>query len=382
MSVIAFTVRRLAPVGMLIFFLQVPALKDIFKYLPYPVICSAVIFTVSAVLYYGLLYSAIGRPILQSKWYTAALLLLIGLAGAVVYPKANALGAVGGGSIADDAFIEPIKSLLHGHGLYDVDIGKPVSPGPGWILLNAPFAFRVSIYLLTPAYLSIAALVCRHYSGGYLNVNRMLTVLMSSLLFWDLSVTGYDHIAVGIAIMLMVVVVNRMKLTWKNVVFVALAGGIIATSRIIFLPLGLLLGALLLRRHLRFGLLFAGIGTGCTLLLHGFFFCTSKVYQPLHLFSKVNNDTGTLPIVITGVIALAIGIPLLFQRSTRWGSWAATVLCWIGIPLGFAAWGELDAFGYRLAAWEGAHYLLVLAPLVAAWLFLGNTEEKIRKTVL
>jgi hypothetical protein len=357
--------RYFRPILLLLFFLQVPALKDVFKYLPNPVAGTAIMLVACAALYYTILFTSFGKKVLSSKWCGISVLLFTGIAGAIIYPRANGLSASGGGSIADDAIIMPIASLLGGHGLYDVNIGMPVSPGPGWLLLNIPFAFRWSIFLINVVYLGVLLLVCRRIFGDFLSGNRLLIIFASSLLFWDLSVTGYDHFAIGVALLLLVLMVSEMKLTKVNVAAGALITGIVATARIIFFPLGLLLGMVLLRRSRFAGALFAVVSILCTSLLHGGFYLASNIYQPFHLFSKAYNDTGLLPIIIAGGVTLAIGIPLLMRKHTGFADFAGTVLFWLGMPLGFAAWGELHAYSYQLASWEGAHYLFVLAPLAA-----------------
>lgn len=362
-------VKKLIPIGVLLFFLQVPALKDIYKYLPYPLACSVAVFLLSGVMYYGLLFTEIGKPILQSKYFSIALILLVAFAGLIIYPYANARSSFGGGSTADDAIIEPINSLLNGRGLYDVNIGVPVSPGPGWILINIPFAFRFSIFLMTPAYLAMLTLFHHKFLGDYTTVNRILVAFLSSMLFWDLAVTGYDHFNIGIAFLVLVMTINKMRLSRNHVITTALLCGVVATARVVFLPFGLLTGALLFRRNKRSGIVFAALSIGFALLLNTFFFCVSAIYQPLHLFGKTNSNTGLMPIIIATIVLLMTGIPLLLKSTTCFPDWLFTVLVLMGIPLSVVAWGELNTYRYQFELWEGAHYLFLLAPLAIAATF-------------
>jgi len=106
------------------------------------------------------------------QWINIGIITVFIILTFFIYPVADARKAIGKGSTGDDAIIEPVKQLLSSGKLYDVKLydGAPVSPGPGWILLNAPFVVFNCYYLFTPMYLlasifliSFATTICLHF---------------------------------------------------------------------------------------------------------------------------------------------------------------------------------------------------------------------------
>ena len=77
---------------------------------------------------------------------------LISIANFYIYPLANARSQ---NSTGDDALIIAAKTLKTSAKLYDVTINQlaPISPGPGWILLNSGFVLGNIYFLLTPFYI-------------------------------------------------------------------------------------------------------------------------------------------------------------------------------------------------------------------------------------
>lgn len=85
------------------------------------------------------------------------------------------------------------EALKQGRGLYDLDnlISVPASPGPGWVLLNAPFTFAgQSIFytLLTPVYVLFGWLMLRAMGQSARFANLWMLLLFSGLKVWELGV--------------------------------------------------------------------------------------------------------------------------------------------------------------------------------------------------
>ena len=126
-------------IWLLLFFLQIPSLRAMFKYLPLaPVLAPVLLF--GAFLAYALALhdTPLGRRLrrIADNYIISVVILLLccGL-NALIYPYADSLKYQGGGSTADDVLIASIHALLAGKDLYDIPV--TASPGPGWILLNA-----------------------------------------------------------------------------------------------------------------------------------------------------------------------------------------------------------------------------------------------------
>ena len=141
-------------------FLVLPSFRMIFKYFPYPFLVS---------LLYTILFLTVCMTIhlcLNGKdrfhcrvlrwrmlsWMLAACFAAVSF---FIYPVADARKLSGMGSTGDDAVIEPAKTLLECGRLYDTVLydGAPVSPGPGWIILNAPFALLHIYWLMNTVYI-------------------------------------------------------------------------------------------------------------------------------------------------------------------------------------------------------------------------------------
>jgi hypothetical protein len=108
------------------------------------------------------------------------------------------------------------------------------------------------------------------------------------------------------------------------------------------------------------------VGIGVAAMLHGYFYWTSDVYQPLHLLSRGKHGVG-LDFIALGLAAecAAVGYALL-RAGHRPEDWLFAAWLCLAIPLGLISLGELRAVGWSLARWEGANYIF---PCVPCYLF-------------
>jgi hypothetical protein len=288
-----------------------------------------------------------------------------------IYPLADARKTIGKGSTADNAIIECIKQFVSNGKLYDVVLydGAPISPGPGWILINSPFALLNCYWLFTPVYILITCLLYWRLFGNSIIPTLVLLLLSTSLIFWELMVTGHDLISLGFSFVIIVLLVykfcSRQKdvgLT-KHILFITLFIGIIATSRIVFICLPLLIGMLIWRINPRQAIFVSLIGLFVALMLHGYFYYTNDYYQPLHLLSR-GKTTVTMPITFLGAFfTIVMCVAAFFKVKDSLGSLLFWFSLCISVPLVLISFGEFLHVDANFRLWEGANYFVPAIPL-------------------
>lgn len=372
------------PLVLLWLLLWLPALRPLFKYAPLPGLLAGLW---GAALLAGLwAWRTYGRghprlmPLLN-RWLSSYL--LIGgmtLAVGGIYPIADARKLLGKGSTADDAMIEPARALLATGQLYDVSLydGAPISPGPGWILLHAPLVWLGLYWLITPLHLLLLLGVLRQGLGAPpAPMTAFVGLLGSSLLTWDLLVTGHDLIALSLALLSLTLLAHRTAteatLARRWLLPLALLMGVVATARVVFLCHPLLMGAFLWRSgQRRPALWLTGLALAVALGLHAWGYLSHDLYQPLHLFGRGERNVGTWLIGLGGIATLAVGGWVWWSLRPTRDHWLRGLSYCLLVPLATIALGEWLAVGGDFARWEGANYLL--PPLVAllGWEAVGD----------
>jgi hypothetical protein len=360
---------------LLVLMLQIPSLRAIMRYAPYPEIAAPVICLAAFGLYMLVLRAfqsrwIIARPI---AWPITALVVIALIAAAIfyIYPIADARSAIGAGSTSDDALIAPIEALKMGRGLYDLDglLEVKASPGPAWVLANAPFTFMghaaLPYSLLTPFWLALGWIVLRATGNGPGVSGLWLILPFTSLIAWELSVSGYDIIALSCAITLLYALTERNAGSWKWIWVIAILVGLFGTARIIFPFLAPLFGLVVWKRNRVQGVVFTLIALAVTAAVHAVFYVQSADYHPFYLIGRAENQMGQA-LMIAGAIVTAIVCLIAFLRMkpTPVSSLGWVLLC-LATPLVFVATGELLAVNFQLTLWEGGNYLIPAAGLAA-----------------
>ena len=359
---------RLPIIGRILFLLPVlllPSTRNIWKNFDSP----WYIFGIFAILLVVFLYSLFWlneangfvHKVINSKWMLYGLAGLTVAAGYVLYSHVDGLGM---GSTSDDALMLPIQALVAGRNPYAVTLfdGAPISPGPGWLALNIPFGFSILHPWLTPVYFIACIHICSRLNGE--NINIPILLCMASPIFWSLVGSGSDLVALGFALLLSFLLVERYLTSNASVVWLSLLVGSIATARIIFSPLPALIGLLFSKRNVMLSIRFAFLGICINFLWHLVFYSISSRYQPLHLIGRGVNHVGFDLMAIGGIgILLLAGVIVRncgdsFSQRLQWFSGCLVLV------LGVVALGELRAVHYNFALWEGASYLYVAAPAV------------------
>ena len=198
-----FRVQCLVQAAVLAVFIQLPSFADVAKYEPHHLAIAPALLIATFLAYLLVLVTyphmprltrAVGSPIVTAS-------ILVGLACASEFLYRHELARVnqGIGSTAAAAMSSTIESLVHGHLLYAVHLrgGAPVSPGPGWLLLNSPFTLAHVYALMDPFWIALAAVVIRRTYRRGVEVNLGLAFLCVSPAFFRLLGEGHDIIAIS-----------------------------------------------------------------------------------------------------------------------------------------------------------------------------------------
>lgn len=299
------------------------------------------------------------RRTLHSKELLYVLAAAVGIVGYLLYRRVDGLGT---GSTSDDAFMLPIQALVAGKALYGVQLfdGAPISPGPGWLLLNLPFGSTFLHAWLTPFYCVASTRAFARAIGD--NNNLPLVSCMAVPIFWTLAGSGSDLVALGFALPLCLLLVENHLRDNASVLWLALLVGTLTTARIVFSPVPILIGLLFLKKDRALAIRFAIAATLVNGIWHGIFFACSDPYPPLHLFNRGAHHVGFDLMAIGGVAALLLAGLLVRWCGNDFGArlrWFAGVLA---LVLAVVALGELRTVRYDPAEWEGANYLFVAVP--------------------
>ena len=345
-------------------FLLLPSARNIWKHFESPWVMTGLYAAFLTTFVASILFlngkNQLMRKLLNSRY----LLLVLGgaatAAGYILYARFDGLGW---GSTSDDAFMLPIQSFFSGNNLYVVKLfdGAPISPGPGWLILNALFGFSALHPFLTFLYVVSSTYL---FSLCNRDFNLPLLFCMTSTIFWSLVGSGSDLVAVGFSLVLCIFLVENYLKNNISVVWLALLIGSISTARIIFTPLPVLIGLLFLKRDMGLSIRFMFASFSINIAWHFAFYMLSDWYQPFHLFDRGIGRVGYDLILIgsIGVVVLA-GIVIQscennFVSRLRWFSFILTLV------LGLVAFGELRSVHFDAASWEGASYLFVALPSV------------------
>lgn len=337
----------------------IPGLRTLFKYLPLPWgpwLAMAVLAGKITLLAYP---PARLRTFRDSCWPTALVLPLLAMAIAVAYPVADARKLVGLGSDADDAMQVGAVMLMQGHSPYEATtyFGNPLSPGPGWIALNAPF----SLLGLQPLVVVLALAVFLAVLNSWRERSVVLGLLMLCPLTWELASVGNDMLPLALLLTATTLALLKPDARWLPL---GLLLGTLATGRIVLLAWPFLMAALLWTHSPRKAMQVGNVALITALLWHGVFITlTPGPYHPLHLLGKGEHLLPPLAMALAG-LALAATALVLWKTRFHWHPASQMALA-LTVPFGILALADLNANQGHLALWEGATYLVPALPALA-----------------
>jgi hypothetical protein len=376
----------------LVVFLQVPSLRDwfkyIFKYVPLLNKVWAILFMAVALIGYWFLLRF--WPKLQdyrlaalaaSKWLALGLFAAVLFTMLVVYPKADALKFQMAGSDQDDALIISAEDVLAGSPYASKTyLGNPSSCGPGWVLIAMPFSATGAYGLFFPSILVGLGIALKRRTGSWRTGNLFLLLASTGLIFWDLTAVGSDIIAWGCAAALALLAVEAfarsspIHLTW-----LAMLLGCLATARIVFLPFPLLAGLFLWQRGDRQGALAIAAGGAVMALVLNlvFYLWTGGHYPPMHLIGRGSGLLNKLPPGVLVFAILAGGAALILVcRLAKGGVDHWMLATWVALSPSLALISFADLFNehFDLANWNGANFLIPALPFLLCWIAWEEQE--------
>lgn len=304
----------------------------------------------------------INKPL--SSWKLTILLLIVFyFIGTFLYARMEGLNKGGTG---DDAMEQPILAMMQGKGPYEVRLfdNAPISPGLGWLLLNAPFTVLGISSLLNVFYMGLTMLALNVLTKKATHANMLLLATMLCFSAWEQVYSYHDLLAIGFAFTLLFLLVEHYSTDIAKTLLLGVLTGVVATSRIIFIFIPFLLAFIIYKRNPKIAILYAFTGTFTATGIHFIGYVTSEYYQPLHIigrgYSNIPMWMIVLGITITGIIFLSSlkNNETGFQNDLFWFSILLVV------PLFFISTGELVGRGFDLKTWEAAHYLLPALPSI------------------
>lgn len=352
--------------AVLVLLIQLPSYFAISRYLPAPMAVMAATFIGYALI---LWMAAVHAPPMKllGSWIVCALF-LVGLWAAILqlYFRVQGLPAE---PTNDDALMAPIAALKMGRGLYDLEglISVPASPGPAWVLFNAPFTFTgesIAYTFLTPVYVLGGWLMLRSAGHTARFANTWMLLLFSGFISWEMAVGGYDIIALSVMVMVLYLLVERVsfgKLGWASLL-VAVAVGLFGTSRIVFPYLAPLFGLLIWKHDRVHAVIFTLVALAVTAGAHAAFYFQSEVYHPFHLFNRAEDRMGVELIAAGGIATAVVLLAALFLMKREPVSQLGWFTLALATPFAFIAAGEFIDNGMQFQGWEGGNYLV---PVVA-----------------
>lgn len=301
------------------------------------------------------------------------------LAGAlVVYPFVDGRRAAGGGADVDDAVLLVLDGLRSGVDnpfAAETYLGNPVTTGPGALLWFFPFGTRALYPLGIVAALVLLFALLRRLTGSWFEPAVAAVLLTVSLPFWEAVAQGSDRLVFACGLAIGAVYFDRRPAAVPpRAVMVAVVGlGALATFRVAYLHVPLLVGAALWRQgRRRLGLTVASGGTAVAVMLHAALIARSSWdgYTPVHeVFDKSQDDLNGVGRAILVVALIATVVALIVALRRAGGPRVSTVLLvGIGGPMGGIAVATLST-ARAPAQWSQGGYLveaLVLAAVVAA----------------
>ncbi len=287
-------------------------------------------------------------------------------------------------STAPDALTEPARAFFASQHPYAVTLfdGAPVSPGPGWIILNAPITLSGMIFALIPIYLAIA---CNSVSRIEVwRANALVLLLVLSISFLQMNAVAHDLLAFSLAGIALTILVHRFRANVTYLALTAILCGIVATARLPFFLLPLTLAACLYRTERVKALAFAMISVAVLIAIHGVFYVwadrLSLFYQPAHVFNRAADSQSPAQFIIVVALWIAISIHVWLRTQSSLSSWFLFVWTVLFVP--FAATGFAELFFDpalsidSIANWEGKGYVYFTAPFLAAALVLPAAERQ------
>jgi hypothetical protein len=351
---------------MLVILIQLSSVHNYFiaSRIHYPALTVILVGMILLIAFYAYFHNPfiqrLSYRLLSSTALLVSLLVIIWMIGFIIYPIKEGLNQHGSG---DDAMQQPILAMMRGEWPYDIKMfdGAPISPGLGWLLLNAPFTIFNAASLFNPFYLGLMSILFIIFRKRRDTASAVLLSILACFTCIEQIYSYQDLLAIGCAFVIIFLLGEYYASNLPAVLGIGILSGFIATARVVFVFIPGLLALLWFKRQKQRAVL---IGISGTLVASGFHligYLYSEFYQPLHLIQRGFRIPSIL--IWGGVAAVGVATYLILRLpkdsfQSRLG-WFAAVLV---IFLLFILSGELIGVDFNLRYWEAAHYLLPAIP--------------------
>ena len=370
--------------SLLIAYILLGSLRPISKYVLYPMASG----TLYLIISFCLLHLLINRKlvglqkIISSPFAIALFLACISIACWISYPYADALKLSMRGSDQDDCIISGVKNILNFSHPYieKTYFGNPCSPGPGLLILYAPFVVFHAYILGAVTGIAAITMAIRSHLNSWSYSGLWLVALFSCLAIPELLVVGSDLILLGCGIALLAILLPSIikKQGFLGICGTALMGGLLASSRINFIVLSPLLSLFVLLQWKRGGFLFFCISMLATFIPATYiYFLDPTNFTPFHLAGKSTNIAGPTVLLLGGLLCISTALYSAFKISKNVNFISTGIFISVAPMLVSISIGDLATRGWNLSAWDGANYLIPLVPL-AAYLLVELNQKNLR----
>ncbi len=316
--------------------------------------------------------------IIKDKWlarikytnnmrFILLMILILLLANIILYPGTRLIEKP---STAPEALIKPARMMLfEGLNPYSdfLSDGAPVSPGPGWIIINSPFALTGAITFLVPFYLMLLSVLLA--KDSILSALSLIIMLFCSLNFLQMSFTGHDLAAAAMALTAIVILVYRNSIPYY---ISGILAGMVCTARAPLALVPVLIALCMLKDKRRNALNFMTVSLMTCILLHFLFYALSVrqgfYYQPLHVFNRASSSIPLHFMLLSGFFILTISALAFTKVRSSLSSWCFFIWITISLPFILTGFSELIRDGIlhigTWADWEGKGYVSFTLPLL------------------
>jgi hypothetical protein len=373
---------RMSLLGLLISYLLLPGLRPIFKYSAYPVVSSVTYLILASGLLFLLLNKKLEglQKVIASPLAITFFLACISIACWIIYPYADSLKLSMRGSDQDDCIILGVNSVLNFSHPYSEKtyFGNPCSPGHGILILYTPFVLFHTYILGAIAAIAVVSISIHHQWKSWSPAGLWLLALFSCLAIPELLAVGSDLILLGCGITLVAMFLPSI-IKHNNIAGIfglGLLSGLLASSRINFIVLAPLLSLFVFAQWKRGGLLFFCISMLMTFIPAIYiYFLDPANFTPFHLAGKSTNIAGPVVLLLGALLCTCAAIYSTLKISANVGFIPMGIFIALAPMLLSISIGDLATRQWNISAWDGANYLIPLAPLAAYLLVRLNAEK-------
>ncbi len=306
----------------------------------------------------------------NSKWLSPFLLIIFVVIIYFMYPIADGLKESLRGSDQDDCIklgALDIINWLNPFNNYSY-LGNPCSPGIGIVLLSIPLVL-FNGYQYFPALL-LFLLFFRLKNRNFFI--KFLILLMSNLMFIELSVVGSDFVIIGLLLMYLLLIIERVVIKEKFIYFIAILTALIllSTSRLPLLAIPFLVLIFYINNMKRLNMILSFFWICIVLIIIHLPMYFIDEASFLHILSKGNRLlNGYEKIILLASTVIMFLYNLIKNKSIM------EFIFWIYSPLFIiTTFVDLKEKNSDFSTWEGANYLLVIIPFLIFYILKENNS--------